>query len=230
MSKIQDLLDQKVQYLKEQEAVLNQTIEKRGKDLNRLSSEIEARKGELENLKLEWELKRTELARELKQIAEYEKTRLKSIEDALIRRSKDVDEKEKGINTLQTALDASMTKFICVLDDHEKNVVIMQNREEKFTIYVKNLSEIVKMIFAIVWEMGIISKSMDEGKTLAQLSQKVYEKIWVSAEQFADLLRFVQQEQEHIKPQREWIAQKTIEISDQWKQIESSRKFISWPQ
>lgn len=230
MSKIQDLLDQKVQYLKEQEAVLNQTIEKRGKELNRLSSEIGARKGELENLKLEWEAKRTELARELKKIAEYEKFRLTSIEDSLTRSSQEVEKDKKCVSILQTELDASIARFLGVLEDHEKNVVIMQNREEKFTIYVKNLSEIVQMIFAIVWEMGIISKSMDEGKTLAQLSQKVYEKIWVSAEQFADLLRFVQQEQEHIKPQREWIAQKTIEISDQWKQIESSRKFISWPQ
>lgn len=53
MSKIQEILERKVEYLKEQEAVLIKSIEKRGKDLNRLSSEIEVRKGELENLRLE---------------------------------------------------------------------------------------------------------------------------------------------------------------------------------
>lgn len=230
MSKIQEILERKVEYLKEQEAVLIKSIEKRGKDLNRLSSEIEVRKGELENLRLEWETKRTELSRELKKIAVEEEKRILSIKEGLQDRDTRQEEREKWLNIREADLDASMEKFIGFLDVYDKDLQKQINREEKLTIYVQNLSEIVKMIFAIVWEMGIISKSMDEWKTLAQLSQKVYEKIGVSAEQFADLVRFVQQEQDHIKPQREWIANETIKISDQWKQIKSSQKFISSPQ
>lgn len=68
---------------------------------------------------------------------------------------------------------------------------------------------------------------MDEGITLAKLSKRVYEKMEITSEEFATLISLVNQEQEYLKPQREWIAQETIKISDQWKQIEKSKQFIS---
>lgn len=43
-----------------------------------------------------------------------------------------------------------MEKFIGFLDVYDKDLQKQINREEKLTIYVQNLSEIVKMIFAIV--------------------------------------------------------------------------------
>lgn len=227
MSKIQQILEQRVEFLRQQEAELIKSTDKLGKEINRLSSEKEQVKGELENLKIEAHQKKAQLERELKEISEEHKRSIQSIEDALTRRSQDATEREKGINVLQDSLDASMTQFMAILEEYEKNNRIQLSRDEKLTIYVKNLWEIVKMIFAIIWEMGKISQTMDEGITLAKLSKRVYEKMEITSEEFATLVSLVNQEQEYLKPQREWIAQETIKISDQWKQIEKSKQFIS---
>lgn len=139
MSKIQQILEQRVEYLKQQEAELIKSTDKLGKEINRLSSEKEQLKGELENLKTEAHQKKAQLERDLKQIAEEHKKGLQSIEDALTRRSADALEKEKGIDTLQNTLDSSMSQFIGILEEYEKNNKIQLTRDEKLTIYVKNL-------------------------------------------------------------------------------------------
>lgn len=139
MSKIQQILEQRVEFLRQQEAELIKSTDKLGKEINRLSSEKEQVKGELENLKIEAHQKKAQLERELKEISEEHKRSIQSIEDALTRRSQDATEREKGINVLQDSLDASMTQFMAILEEYEKNNRIQLSRDEKLTIYVKNL-------------------------------------------------------------------------------------------